>query len=253
MPSLDQTQLLGRFPLIIEPANCDINGTAPLQDIVSHLLHASTDHAEENGFGFSFMETIQKAWVVSRMGIYIERAPVHDEHVMLYTWISNVDHYFTQRNFAILDKDGAYIVRAQAFWAAIDYKTRRPADLPTIQNGKITRMIVDRDPNFQVPKLSRIPSVDLPPVLTYSPKYGDIDINHHFNSAKLVEHALNLYSDELLSGTHVRQMEVVFLSEGTYGMNIHFCKSPDNVVDLKNAANNTSICRMRFVFDGKES
>ncbi|MBP5741936.1 MAG: hypothetical protein J6W49_00635, partial [Paludibacteraceae bacterium] len=73
------------------------------------------------------------------------------------------------------------------------------------------------------------------------------DVNRHFNSVKYIEHALDLYDEELFSGKEVKEMEVVFLNETLAGTKMAFCKE-NGLVDIKNADNGDSLCRLSFKF-----
>lgn len=238
---------VGEFPIIIEPSRCDFNGNAPLTYLCDKALQVATIHAHRNGFGFDVMDSIRKAWVISRMGFYITRYPAHDEHVTYRTWVNSVERLFTRRNFEIIDDNGYSIMQAQSFWAAIDFDTRRPTDLTEMNNGALMPTITPDSEEYNAPRLRKIPAVESQPVFTHKAVYSDIDVNRHFNSVKYIEHALDLYDEELFSGKEVKEMEVVFLNETLAGTNMAFCKE-NGIVDIKNADNGDSLCRLSFKF-----
>ncbi len=238
---------IGSIKFLIEPGHCDINGRANLTYLLDQMLKLATVHADSHGFGYRQLSEQNLAWVISRIGIFCQHYPSNNDEIELITWVSSFDRFFVQRNFACIDSDGKVIVKAVSFWAAIDIQTRRPANLMELQSGHMADVITCPEQDIVLPRLFKIPSVELPPVLSYVPQYSDIDINRHFNSLKYVEHALNLFSADLLSGTSIQSLEIVYLAEILPNMQINFHKD-NNTVELKNAANAQSMCRMRIQF-----
>ena len=55
----------------------------------------------------------------------------------------SVYRLFTDRNFAIIDKDGKKIGYARSVWAMISLNTRKPADLLTLHGGSIVDYVCD--------------------------------------------------------------------------------------------------------------
>ena len=45
-------------------------------------------------------------WVLSRLAVELENMPCQYEGYSIQTWVENVYRLFTDRNFAILDKEG---------------------------------------------------------------------------------------------------------------------------------------------------
>lgn len=238
---------IGTSLFVVEPSHCDNSGKATLTYLFDQMQQIATQHANTNGFGYNDITTNNLAWVLSRFGIFVDRYPANEEKVKLITWVSAVDRFFTQRNFACLDMDDKIIAKAVSFWAGIDIQTRRPTNLMELQNGSLMQVLTQPEQDIVMPRLFKIPAVDTEPIKEYVPQYSDIDINKHFNSIKYVEHALNIYSADLLSGTFIESLEIVYLAEILPNMQIQFCKDGD-VIDMKNAADGKSMCRMRIQF-----
>ena len=51
--------------------------------------------------------------------------------------------FFTDRNFAIIDKEGKKIGYARSVWAMISMNTRKPADLLALHSGSIVDYVCD--------------------------------------------------------------------------------------------------------------
>lgn len=240
-------QKIGEAHFEIEPSHCDNSGKASITHIYDLMQKIATKHANTNGFGYNDITSSNLAWVLSRFGIFVNRYPANEEKIKLITWVSAIDRFFTQRNFACFDADDNIIAKAVSFWAGIDIKTRRPTNLIDIQNGSLLQVLTQPEQDIVMPRLFKIPAVDTAPIKEYIPQYSDIDINRHFNSIKYVEHALNLYSADLLSGAFIESLEIVYLAEILPNMQIAFCKDGD-IIDMKNLADGKSMCRMRLHF-----
>ena len=98
---------------------------------------------------------------------------------------------FTDRNFAIIDKDGKKIGYARSVWAMINLNTRKPADLLTLHGGSIVNYVCDEPCPIEKP--SRIKVTSDQSIATLTAKYSDIDINGHVNSIRYIEHILDLF------------------------------------------------------------
>ena len=238
---------IGKVDIIIDGARCDNSGCAPMTYIVVALLKAATQHAQGNLFGFDEMANLGKTWVLSRMGVYVTRYPKHDEPIRVETWISDVQSIFTRRNFALIDQDNEAIVTAQSYWAAIDLETRRPTNLLDINDGILKEYIIKRE-EYETPIMKRIAGVESEPIKIYYPQYSDIDINTHFSSIKYIEHAINTFGEELLTGSIIRDMSIVYSAETFPGTPIAFCKK-DHLIEIKNHETGNSICRIDFTID----
>lgn len=241
-------KIVGTTKLHVEPSRCDVNGNAPLTYLVDVMLQAATKNAAQNGFGFDWMDEIKRAWVISRMGFYVNRYPIYDEEVEIRTWVSSVDMIFTRRNFDIVDGNGYSLVQGQSFWAAIDKETRRPCDLTEMGNGRLGTVVTSDPDGYAVPRLKKLRDAAGEVIEEYMPAYSDIDLNGHFNSVKYMEHAVNLFSDDLLSGKEIKGMEVVFQQETRPGTRMGFIKD-GSLVDIINMGDGSRLCRLDFKID----
>ena len=113
--------------------------------------------------------------------------------------MENVYRLFTDRNFAIIDKEGKKIGYARSVWAMISMNTRKPADLLALHSGSIVDYVCDEPCPIEKP--SRIKVASKEPVAALVAKYSDIDINGHVNSIRYIEHILDLFPIEMYRHT----------------------------------------------------
>ena len=59
---------------------------------------------------------------------------------------------FTDRNFAITDKEGKKIGYARSVWAMISMNTRKPADLLALHSGSIVDYVCDEPCPIEKPR-----------------------------------------------------------------------------------------------------
>jgi len=244
---------IGRYDFAIESAACDFEGKAPLTYLCSLLLTAAGLHADDKSFGFTQLAKQNKAWVISRIGLYVNHYPQHEEIIHVETWIENIEKYFTRRCFAVLDKDNKEIGYAQTIWAAIDMQTRRPCNIADLGSNIMDYLGADK--SFPVKKMGKIGAVDKEALFLHSPKYSDIDINKHFNSVKYIEHMLDMFDFKVFESKMIRSFEIVYLAEALPEnvLAFHWEQESDNqfLVDIKNNENKESVCRASLVFGEK--
>ena len=63
---------------------------------------------------------------LSLIHILIERRPVLGERIKVVTWPYAVKGLYALRNFAILDENGGYLVKANSYWFLMNTETGRP-------------------------------------------------------------------------------------------------------------------------------
>ena len=243
-------QKIGTYTFNVEPYLCDLNGKATLSMLGNFMMKAATIHAHERGFGYDAMMAIEKAWVLSRLSIQINTYPTVYESVRVQTWIEDVSKIFTQRCFALLNKNGEEIGYGRSIWAAIDITTRRAVNL--VEMDKRLLDYIEEDKQIPLEKIGKVESTTSEAVYLYTPRYSDIDINQHFNSIKYIEHFLDLFEIDIHKNKSVCQFEIVFLSEALPGNNLSFHKEQlrDNhfLLELKNIEKDESVCKASVQF-----
>lgn len=214
---------IGTYNFVAEPFHVDFNGQLTLGVLGNHLLNCAGFHATDRGFGMSTLNEENYTWVLSRLAIEMTDMPYQYENFTIQTWVENVYRLFTDRNFAILNKDGVKIGYARSIWAMINMNTRKPADLLNMHGGSIVNYICEGE-DCPIEKPSRI-KVDTKEVTgTLIAKYNDIDINGHVNSIRYIEHILDLFPIEYYQTMRIRRFEIAYIAESYYGDELKFYK-----------------------------
>ena len=241
---------VGTYHFTAEPFHVDFTGKLTMGVLGNHLLNCAGFHASERGFGIATLNENHYTWVLSRLAIELEEMPKAYEKFSVQTWVENVYRLFTDRNFAILDADGAPIGYARSVWAMISMETRKPADLLTLHEGSITEYICDKE--CPISKPGRIKVDDCSPYGDYQTKYSDIDLNGHVNSIKYIEHILDLFPLQMFREKRLRRFEMAYVAESYYGDRLVFYRQQKGEseydVEIKKNGEET-VVRSKIIFD----
>ncbi len=253
---MSEENKIGRYEFVAEPFWVDFSGHLTMGVLGNCLLNCAGFHAAERGFGIASLNESNYTWVLSRLAVEMYEMPYQYEKFSIETWVENVYRLFTDRNFAIINKDGKKIGFVRSIWAMIDMKTRRPADLLTLHEGHINDYIT-KDVPCPVDRPSRITLKDGgEQVFSHQIVYSDVDINGHVNSVRYIEHVLDLFPISLFKEKQLRRFEIAYVAESYFGDRLDFFRSEENNdgagdiynVEIKKNGDEV-VCRSKVVFD----
>ena len=246
---MSENNKIGTYRFVAEPFHVDFNGRLTMGVLGNHLLNCAGFHASDRGFGIATLNEDNYTWVLSRLAIELDEMPYQYEEFSVQTWVENVYRLFTDRNFAVINKDGKKIGYARSVWAMINLNTRKPADLLTLHGGSIVDYVCDEPCPIEKP--SRIKVTTKEPVATITAKYSDIDINGHVNSIRYIEHILDLFPIELYKTKHIRRFEMAYVAESYYGDQLSFFQeevSENDHIEVKKNGEEV-VCRSKVLFE----
>lgn len=108
---------IGEFHFVSESYLLDFRGRVTIPMMGNYLLHASSTHAEQRGFGFNAMASQGCAWVLSRMVIEMKSYPTMLQPFTITTWVEDANKLFTSRCFAIRNAEGEAMGYCRTLWA----------------------------------------------------------------------------------------------------------------------------------------
>lgn len=241
---------IGTYKFVAEPFHVDFTGRLTMGVLGNHLLNAAGFHASERGFGIARLNEEDHTWVLSRLAIELDEMPYQYEPFSIDTWVENVYRLFTDRNFAIINKDGKTLGYARSVWAMISTVTRKPADLMALHDGCIAGYICDRECPIEKPSRIKVRSTE--PVANIVAKYSDIDINGHFNSVRYIEHILDIFPLEMFREKRVRRFEIAYMAESYFGEQLSFFMDKEEGADSYDIevrkASGEAVCRSKVTF-----
>ena len=217
---MSESNKIGTYKFVAEPFHVDFNGRLTMGVLGNHLLNCAGFHASDRGFGIASLNEDNYTWVLSRLAIELDEMPYQYEDFSVQTWVENVYRLFTDRNFAIMNKEGKKIGYARSVWAMISLNTRKPADLLALHGGSIIDYVCDEPCPIEKP--SRIKVTNTQPLATLTAKYSDIDINGHVNSIRYIEHILDLFPIDLYKTKRIRRFEMAYVAESYLGDELTF-------------------------------
>ena len=211
---------VGVYDYHTEVYSLDFRGQLTIPALANYLLHTSTCHASERGYGFIDMAERDLLWVLSRFVIDISDNKRLSEPIRIYTWVEGIERILTYRCFEITTLDGENLGYARSAWAGINRETRRPASL---ENLGLSDYVVERPCPIVFDKFDIQIDESASPV-PYKVKYSDLDINGHLNSIKYMESILDLFDVAIYRTRSVARFDIIYQSEGFYGMELELHK-----------------------------
>lgn len=239
---------IGRYQHIAEPFHVDFAGKLTLGVLGNHLLNSAGFHSAERGFGISRLNEEDYTWVLSRLAIELEDLPSQYEAFSIETWVENVYRLFTDRNYALYNKENKCIGYARSVWAMISLSTRKPANLIELHGGDISEYIIDKECPIEKP--NRIKIEAQVPICERIAKYTDIDINGHVNSIRYIEHILDLFPIEKFK-QGIKRFEMAYVAESYYGDKLSFYLDQNSETEFSvevRRNNEQVVCRSKMWF-----
>ena len=245
---MSENNKIGTYKFVAEPFHVDFTGRLTMGVLGNHLLNCAGFHASDRGFGIATLNEDNYTWVLSRLAVELDEMPYQYEDFSIQTWVENVYRLFTDRNFAIIDKEGKKIGYARSVWAMISMNTRKPADLLALHSGSIVDYVCDEPCPIEKP--SRIKVASKEPVAALVAKYSDIDINGHVNSIRYIEHILDLFPIEMYKEKRIRRFEMAYVAESYYGdeLTLFMDDAGEGVYDVEVKKNGSEVvCRSKVI------
>ena len=228
----------------------DIKSKATLVALCQLLQESAWQHAEHLGLGFSHLKEKDFIWVLARQLIRINSYPKWGDTIEVHTWPTGKDRIFCYRDFRILDPGGSIAAAATTTWFVIDLVTRKPQKTELYYHLQLPEEVEFIFPH-RLNKLEPLNSEDFTKLIQIS--YGDLDIHKHVNNLRYVEWIFNCLPFEFLSAHILREIEINYMSEASYGDEISVSyekKEKSNFFHkIMRKRDNTEICRARTVWE----
>lgn len=213
---------VGCYEFLAEPFHCDFSHRLFIGHLGNHMLNAADFHSNDRGYGMSYLNTLHKTWVLSRLVIEMNRYPEAYERFCVKTWVEGAMRYFTDRCFAVTVGEGEPIGYGRSVWALIDTESRQPTDIMSVNDALINQYI-DTETPCPIAKSSRVKmSAEAEYVRTVHTCYSDVDVNGHINSVKYIEHIVDLWPVEWFRSHRIARFEIAYVAESHGGDNLLF-------------------------------
>ena len=207
--------------------HCDFTHQLCIGHLGNALLNASDMHSTARNFGMTYLNTMNKTWVLSRLAIELEDIPVEHDKFVIETWVESAMRYFTKRDWALYSEDGTKVFGyAKSIWAMIDTQTREPQDIFFINDGKIKDYIYP-EKGCPIKDVSRVKTPEMTEYTEFKVMYNDLDVNRHLNSMKYLDHLMDTFPIDYLRDNQVKRVEIAYVAEGHWGDTIRIYHHAD--------------------------
>lgn len=182
------------------------------------IILTSEDHSDELGVGADFVRQFGVTWVVIQYNVDINRMPLVDENITIYTKSKSYNKYFAYREFTIEDEKGNELVHMTGLWAAMNYEARKIASIPKETVEPFGAEKVNQVPRMGKPKKVNFDNADSK---EYQVRYTDIDSNKHVNNAHYMDWMVNVLPSEFLTNHTPCHFDLRYENEVKYGTDVN--------------------------------
>ncbi len=205
------------------------------------LQNAAAGHAAALGVATEDLRKQGQTWMLSRMIVEVDRAPVLDEELLVETWPSTkLRGVRAVRDFAMKNAAGDILARASSLWVIVDLSTRRPLRVP--------QAIVDlrTDPGYPIPSFQdSLPAFPENAKRVFQAEWSDADQNEHVNNVSYARWAVDALPKDFLEAHELQSIELHYQRELMVGDTIEArstIASTSALVSLHAPSGETAAC-----------
>lgn len=193
------------------------------------LIDIATSHANSLGIGNPVMADRNAGWVLARLTIEMDSYPKVNQYYKVETWVESWNRHFSERAFRISDKEGNVFGFARSVWMVMTTDTHENYGLSHLrlpENAIVAgKCPIERQEKHRPIMRQGTPAAKAALEATrsddyYRFKYCDIDFYRHVNTVRYITLLLNQYSMQDMDSNRVGRIELSFMHEGLYGMEI---------------------------------
>lgn len=189
--------------------------------ILRYLEDAAIAHSESVGYGVGRLKSEQRAWILNRWHLQIERYPVYGEKVIIETWPSNFERFYATREFLIINQNLEIIGRATSLWIFINTQSKRPLRIgPEFQDAYGLEPLRAIEDSFGQLHIAKESEDGCEREQTFLVRRSDIDTNGHVNNANYLQWMLEVIPEEIYQDKRLASLEIIYKKETTYGSSI---------------------------------
>lgn len=191
------------FESRIRYSETDSEGKLTLAALLNYFQDCSTFQSEDLGLGIDYLKSKNLVWVLSSWQIVVEEYPLLGTQVEVATSPYEFKSFLGYRNFAMKDKEGRFLAKANSLWSLLNIDTKKPAlPLPEITAGYPLEPRLSMD---YAPRKIALPgdACKQDPIVV---KKHHLDTNHHVNNGQYVLMAM----EYLPEGFLVRQLRTEY-------------------------------------------
>jgi acyl-ACP thioesterase len=210
--------------------NIDRSDTLTIASTFDLFQEAAISHAEILGVGRDAMKQTGRAWILSRLSVFMDRRPHFGETVTVRSWPRNWHKLFAVRDYDIRDGGDIPVIRGRSGWLILDLEKRRPlrpqAFMMQLPPNEGINALPLGEGGGEAPAGLETRIADGPIILTRQVAYSDIDYNGHMNNTRYIQWIQDLFEPELLEEAAQIRLDINYLSEARYGEKLVLAAAP---------------------------
>ena len=206
----------------------EANGEVKITAILKDINEAAFFNAEDLGIGLEKTLETNLVFLISRIGININRVPVLNEEITIRTWPGLATRSLFKRYGEILDVNQEKIMSWETIWVLIDTIERRikkpsafPVEIPQLGPLEVTA---------SANKIIIPPNTTLVNEINHLVKFSELDLNMHMNNAKYGDLILNVLSTTVFTNINLwEEIQFNYINEAKLNdlLTIRALKSED--------------------------
>jgi medium-chain acyl-[acyl-carrier-protein] hydrolase len=211
---MEQFQLRWQKTFKIQSYQVDVHRRMNIPSFCNFFQEIAYEHAEHLNFGYHYLKSIGKFWVLSRLLMEVYSYPMWGDEIIITTWPRGMEGMLALRDFSILSAQGEKLAGATTSWLVLDEEKHRPQRIDPVEFSKFL-ILTDSALNITAPKVAK--PEQSTNMETFRVKFSDIDVNQHVNNVRFVQWAIDSIPDHELLTKRVSSCAINFLGEAALG------------------------------------
>ncbi|MEG1620545.1 MAG: thioesterase [Oscillospiraceae bacterium] len=207
------------FDSDVRDYQCDLNGDMKLSNLMKVIQKIGTDQLESLGITYDKLYASGIVFVLSKLGLKINRMPKANEKFLLRTTPQKCKGASFLRHTAMFSTAGEQLVECQTSWVIInphDRKILRPAQF------KFSLPCDDCEKTgIQVLETRIKPSENVEFAGIKEVKYSDLDVNRHMNNTVYGDVVMDFVPIEVATNKEIDTVFIHYQSEALFGEKIY--------------------------------
>lgn len=238
----------------VDSHHVDANRCLTLPSLCHYFQEVAYEHAENLNFGYHFLKSIKKFWVLSRLRVDVYQYPLWGDEIIIVTWPRGMDGMFALREFMVKSAHGVLIAAATPSWLVLDEERHYPQRIDPenmVNFSKITESVFDT----VAQKLSSVAGIQEKESFTV--KFSDVDVNRHVNNGRYIQWVVDALPLTVLLNSMISSLTINFLGEASFADSLTLLISDDSSsvynASIVNNSRNKELIRVELHTSAKEA
>lgn len=205
----------------ITSADTDMHARIQLGSFVNLLVQSAINSADSLGFGFKHIKHQKLFWVLTRLTIEIYRPLKWYNEIEIETWPKDIEKILYLRDFIIRDNKQNIVAKATSGWLAIDFETKRPKIVDSI-NADFLHKLKDKYAINEPPE--KLNPIEKGEQFEVTSSYYDIDLNKHVTATRYIDWMMDSLPFDFHAKNYPSKISINYMKETKPGERIRFLR-----------------------------